>query len=226
MPIPTDLLPEPLPQNPLDLAAEWLALATRRGEQPNPDAMVLATVDPEGRPSARVVLCKSIVPDPGYVTFYSNYLSRKGRELSANPRAALVFHWDHLHRQVRIEGEAMHTSAADSDAYFATRPWQRRIGAWASAQSEPVGSRQELAEAVRAAALRFGAPIPGPERSRTDPGVLIPRPEFWGGFRLLADAVELWVEGESRIHDRVRWNRDLPPAPALPGPWKPTRLQP
>jgi len=227
MTIPNEFLPEPLPQNPLELAAEWLALATRRADQPNPDAMVIATVDPSGRPSARVVLCKSILPRSGEVTFYSNYESRKGSELAANPRAALVFHWDHLHRQVRIEGAVSRAAAAESDAYFATRAWQRRIGAWASAQSRPIGSRAELIEAMRATAARFGAPPPGPESSRIDPGVAIPRPDHWGGYRLLADAVELWVEGESRIHDRVRWTRDLTPGgQAPPGPWKPQRLQP
>jgi pyridoxamine 5'-phosphate oxidase len=228
MPLPTELLPEPLPAEPLELAAEWLALATRRADQPNPNSMVLASVDAAGRPSARVVLCKDIVPHPGYVTFYSNYLSRKGRELALNPRAALVMHWDHLHRQVRIEGRVTPTSAADSDAYFQSRPWQRRIGAWASAQSEPVASRAALVAAVRAAAERFGTPVPGPEGSRSDAGWPIPRPAFWGGYRLLADAVELWVEGESRIHDRARWTRELAPAGSNeePSHWVAQRLQP
>jgi pyridoxamine 5'-phosphate oxidase len=209
MPLPVDLLPEPLPANPLELAAAWLALATQRADQPNPDAMTLATVDRQGRPSARIVLCKEIVPEPGWITFYTNYGSRKGRELAANPRAAVVLHFDHLHRQVRIEGLIARSPGAESDAYFATRPWQRRIGAWASAQSEPVATRALLVEAVRTTAARFGTPVPGPERGGPDPGVHIPRPPQWGGYRLYADAVELWVEGESRIHDRARWTRVL-----------------
>jgi pyridoxamine 5'-phosphate oxidase len=244
MPLPVDLLPEPLPANPLTLAAAWLALAMQRAEQPNPNAMVLATVDAAGRPSARVVLCKEIVPEPGWITFYTNYRSRKGRELAANPRAAIVLHFDPLHRQVRVEGVIAKIPAAESDAYFATRPWQRRIGAWASAQSEPVASRAALVEAVRTTAARFGAPVPGPERDGANPEAHIPRPPEWGGYRLLADAVELWVEGESRIHDRVRWTRALGGPDrgidagvgesaatdasriTAPGPWTAQRLQP
>ena len=102
--LPTEFLPEPLPREPLSLAAAWLAEATRRADQPNPNAMVLATASGDGQPSARVVLCKEIIPAPGFVCFYTNYRSRKGRELESNPRAALVMHWDHLHRQVRIDG--------------------------------------------------------------------------------------------------------------------------
>jgi pyridoxamine 5'-phosphate oxidase len=227
MPLPTEFLPDPLPSDPLELAVAWLSEATRRANQPNPNAMVLATVDADGRPSARVVLCKEIVPRPGYLAFYTNYRSRKGHELAGNHRAAVVMHWDHLHRQVRVEGEVAMAPADDSDAYFQSRPWQRRIGAWASAQSEPVDSRATLIEAVRAVAARFGTPIPGPEDFGDEPGVSIPRPPQWGGYRLLADAVELWVEGESRIHDRARWTRTLArDAAAAPGPWAAQRLQP
>jgi pyridoxamine 5'-phosphate oxidase len=228
MPLPTELLPDPLPEEPFALACAWLEEARRLARQPNPDSMVLATVGRDGRPSARVLLCKEIAPQPGQITFYTNYLSRKGRELAANARAAAVLHWDHLHRQVRIEGVVGKVSAADSDAYFASRPWQRRIGAWASAQSEAVGSRQELLTAVRAAAAHFRVPVPGPEADGPDPGVPIPRPPHWGGYRLLADAVELWVEGESRIHDRARWTRLLEgnADAARPGPWTVRRLQP
>jgi pyridoxamine 5'-phosphate oxidase len=233
MPLPSQFLPDPLPAEPLALAAEWLALARRRADQPNPNAMVVATVDALGQPSARVVLCKEIVVDPGHVCFYTNYLSRKGRELAASPRIAIVMHWDHLHRQVRIEGRAVRAPTAESDAYFRTRPWQRRIGAWASAQSEPVGSRADLEQAVVATAARFGTPVPGPEDDPAQAGVGedIPRPPHWGGYHVYAEAVELWVEGESRIHDRARWVRELRwDDPALPprdlGAWQATRLQP
>jgi pyridoxamine 5'-phosphate oxidase len=224
-----DMLPETLPQDPLPLAASWLAEAWARRDQPNPNAMTLATVDATGRPSARIVLCKDIVADAGYVAFYTNYHSRKGRELADNPRAAIVLHWDHMHRQVRIEGTVMHAPASDSDAYFESRPWQRRIGAWASEQSEPVGSHAELQRAVVSAAQRFGAPLPGPEDDPADPGIPIPRPPHWGGYRLWIDAVELWVEGESRIHDRARWQRTLLNASEASGQfgrWTATRLQP
>ncbi len=226
MPIPVQFLPDPLPANPLETAALWLQEAWRAADQPNPNAMVLATADPAGQPSARVVLCKEIVAEPGYVAFYSNYLSRKGRELSANNRAALVFHWDAAHRQVRIEGQVSEAPAADSDAYFATRPWQRRIGAWASAQSEPVADREALVAAVVAAAKRFGTPVPGPEDRGALVDAQIPRPPHWGGYHLWVEAIELWVEGESRIHDRGRWTRSLASPGAAPGPWSFTRLQP
>lgn len=221
-------LPDPLPAEPLQLAAGWLADAVKRAQQPNPNAMVLATADASGRPSARVVLCKEIVPQPGYLTFYTNYQSRKGRELAANPRAALVMHWDHLHRQLRIEGQVVQTDAASSDAYFASRNWQSRLGAWASQQSQPIASRAELLQAVARTALKFALPAPTGDAQQTDPGQRIPRPPHWGGYRLWADAVELWVEGSARIHDRARWTRELQPTAGgfVPGPWSATRLQP
>lgn len=231
MNLPRQLLPDPLPREPLAVAAQWLALATQRGDQPNPNAMTLATVDASGQPSARIVLCKDIRPDVGTLSFYTNYDSRKGDDLAANSRAAVVFHWDHLHRQVRIEGRVTRVAAADSDAYFASRPWQRRIGAWASAQSRPVASRADLEAAIRDVAARFGAPVPGPEddpaQDRLAATLRIPRPPHWGGYQLWASAVELWVEGESRIHDRVRWTRTLGADPPFsPGPWSAQRLQP
>jgi pyridoxamine 5'-phosphate oxidase len=234
MPIPVQFLPDPLPAEPLALAAAWLETARGRRDQPNPNAMVVASVGEGGQPSARVVLCKDIVVDPGYVCFFTNYLSRKGREIDAHPRVAVVMHWDHLFRQVRIEGRAVRAPAAESDAYFRTRPWQRQVGAWASAQSEPVGSRQELEQAVVTTAARFGVPVPGPEDGPVPPGVegRIPRPPHWGGYHVYAEAVELWVEGESRIHDRARWTRTLesgddPSAPPrLLSAWRAVRLQP
>jgi pyridoxamine 5'-phosphate oxidase len=225
----TETLPDPLPANPLDVAAQWLEQARLDAAQPNPNAMVLATVDERGYPSARVVLCKKIAPEPGCIDFYTNYRSRKGRELSANPRAAVVFHWDHRHRQVRAEGRVEPLTEAENDAYFRTRAWQSRLGAWASEQSQPVGSRRALKEAVAAAARRFGIPYDGPGTPEP-PEVLVdvPRPSNWGGFRLHADAVELWVEGEFRIHDRARWTRSLDTSPSTAGAsqWSATRLQP
>ncbi|HEY6452318.1 MAG TPA: pyridoxamine 5'-phosphate oxidase [Steroidobacteraceae bacterium] len=224
-----EYLPEPLPAEPLELVAEWLAQATRDAVQPNPNAMVLATADQHGQPSARVVLCKEIRPQPGYLSFFSNYESRKGTDLAANPHAAAVMHWDALRRQVRVEGPVVPCSAAESDAYFATRTWQSRIGAWASQQSTPVPSRTALAGAVERAARRFGVPSPlqcGP--TAADPGVHIPRPPHWGGYHLWAEAVELWVEGAARLHDRARWTRTLEPAAAGfdAGRWQAVRLQP
>ena len=212
----SEILGSPLPAEPLLIASEWLAEAWRRRLQPNPNAMTLATATPEGSPAARIVLCKDVVGVPGYVVFYTNFQSRKGLELAANPRAAAVMHWDHMRRQVRIEGLVETAPAADSDAYFASRARASRLGAWASAQSRPVASREELLSAVREATERFGTEA-------------VPRPSFWGGYRLWADAVELWVEGDARIHDRARWTRALERAPdgsMRPGPWAVTRLQP
>ena len=234
MPVPVQFLPSPLPREPLATAAEWLALARSRADQPNPNAMVVASVGAGGLPSARVVLCKEIVADPGYVCFYTNYDSRKGREIEAHPRVAIVMHWDHLYRQVRIEGQVVRAPAAESDAYFRTRPWQRRVGAWASAQSQPVDSRADLERAVVETAQRFGVPVPGPEDAAAPAGTgdHIPRPPHWGGYHVHADAVELWIEGESRIHDRARWVRTLRPAAEAGAPpvavddWRCTRLQP
>ena len=161
-----ELLPDPLPAEPLAVVSRWMDQAWAARCQPNANSMVLATTTRDGRPSARVVLCKDIVPQPGYVVFYTNYLSSKGRQLKENPRAAAVIHWDALHRQVRIEGLVVTGPAADSDGYFAARSWDKRVGAWASAQSEPVASRAALERAVAAAAQRFGVPVPGSGRRR------------------------------------------------------------
>jgi len=222
----TETLPEPLPANPLQVVAQWLAQARADGAQPNPNSMVLATADARGRPSARVVLCKAIEVEAGAILFYTNYASRKGRELDANPRVAAVFHWDMRHRQVRAEGEVRRLTDAENDAYFVSRPWQSRLGAWASAQSQPVESRAALVAAVAAAARRFGVAYAGPGTAEpADVDVVVPRPAHWGGFRLTVDALELWVEGEFRIHDRAVWTRDLS-EPASAAGWKVTRLQP
>jgi pyridoxamine 5'-phosphate oxidase len=226
---PIELLPDPLPAEPLAVASRWMDQAWAARRQPNANAMVLATSTRDGRPSARVVLCKDIVPQPGYVVFYTNYLSSKGRQLQDNPRAAAVIHWDALHRQVRIEGLVATAPAADSDAYFASRSWDKRVAAWASAQSEPVASRAALESAVAATARRFGAPEPGAANVGENFDLSIPRPPHWGGYRLWADAVELWVEGEGRMHDRARWTRTLTPGAGdavTTGPWSVTRLQP
>jgi pyridoxamine 5'-phosphate oxidase len=174
------------------------------------------------------VLCKEIAAQQGYILFYTNYRSRKGGELQGNPRAAIVFHWDHLHRQVRAEGRVEALSDLENDAYFRTRTWQKQLGAWASQQSQPVDSREALTAAVAREARRFGIPYGGPGSAEPDNiSVTVPRPPNWGGFRLYADAVELWVEGEYRIHDRARWTRSLPEAGSnAAAAWSATRLQP
>jgi pyridoxamine 5'-phosphate oxidase len=224
----TETLPDLLPPNPLEIAAQWLAHAQREAAQPNPNAMVLATVDSRGYPSARVVLCKEIAPQHGYILFYTNYSSRKGSELQLNPRAAVVFHWDHLHRQMRMEGRVEALSDADSDAYFRTRAWQKQLGAWASQQSQPVESREAMVASLVRAARRFGIPYEGPGCAEPEHiSADVPRPPNWGGYRLHVDAIELWVEGEYRIHDRARWTRALLNGSSDPkAAWVSTRLQP
>jgi pyridoxamine 5'-phosphate oxidase len=199
----------------MPLFEQWFEAARVAQSQPNPDAMVLATATTEGRPSARVVLLKKLVVDPGYVVFYTNYDSRKGRELAANPRAAAVVHWDALGRQVRFEGAVTVSPADESDAYFASRPLDSRIGAWASAQSRPLAARSVLLARVAEETARLGATVP--------------RPPHWGGYRLWPDALELWTEGAFRIHDRARWTRSLATDSSLgfrAGPWQATRLYP
>lgn len=217
-----DFLPEPLPDDPFPLYADWLHEATSRRITPNPDAMVLATTSTDCQPSARVVLCKSVVVQPGYVVFYTNYRSRKGLELEAVPHAAAVVHWDVLGRQVRLEGQIVKSPSAESDAYFASRPLASRIGAWGSRQSEFLLSRAALAEQIAAAARRFGVT---PETTMAT----VPRPSHWGGYRLWPAAIELWVEGPGRVHDRARWTRQLQPADPhtfTTGPWQAARLHP
>ena len=224
-------LPDPLPQDPLQVAETWLRQAFDEQAQPNPDAMTLATVGPGGQPSARVVLCKDIVLPEGYLVFFTNYESRKGAELAQHPRVAAVLHWDALRRSVRVEGFVVRSPARESDDYFASRPWQSRVGAWASQQSRPIGTRAALIEQLRAAGRRLGTPPVGPDSRAADESlpVSVPRPPHWGGYRLWAEAVELWVEGAYRLHDRARFTRTLTPAPDggfTFTPWRSERLQP
>lgn len=195
-----DLLPETLPSDPLPLFSRWFEEARERRLQPNPDAMVLATIGADGQPSARVVLCKHLLLDPGCLVFFTNYLSRKGRELQQHPRAAVVFHWDALHRQVRIEGRITRSPESESDAYFVTRALESQVGAWASEQSSELTSREVLAQRVREAQTRFGVGTPAAK---------VPRPPHWGGFRLWIESIELWNEGANRVHDRAVWRRTL-----------------
>lgn len=219
--MPDELLPDPLPPDPLPLFVRWFNEARARQTQPNPDAMVAATVGEDGRPSARVVLCKQIDDKAGFIVFFTNYESRKGRELVRNPHAAAVFHWDALHRQVRIEGGVVRSPAEESDGYFARRELWSRIGAWASRQSEPLNSRSELIERTRAAAARFGV-APDAVAGET------PRPPHWGGYRLWIESIELWSEGAHRIHDRAVWTRELTPREGgfAAGAWRAMRLNP
>jgi pyridoxamine 5'-phosphate oxidase len=207
-------LPSALPDDPMPLFEEWFDGVRKAKAQPNPDSMSVATATPDGRPSVRIVLCKKLVVAPGYVVFFTNYDSRKGGELAANPRAAAVIHWDAFGRQVRLEGRIVKSPAEESDEYFASRALDSRIGAWASLQSQPLDSRKTLLKRVATEAARFGTHVP--------------RPPHWGGYRLWPEALELWIEGPFRVHDRARWTRvlDAQGDSFAPGPWSATRLFP
>jgi pyridoxamine 5'-phosphate oxidase len=210
-----DFLPEPLSDEPFTLFGQWFTAAHALKAQPNPNAMVLATVNAAGHPDARIVLCKHWSAEPGHIVFYTNYQSRKGEQLTAYPQAAVVFHWDVMHRQVRMTGPVVKSPPDESDAYFNIRPLGNRIGAWASKQSQPLASRAQLATQVREMEQRFGD--------------VVPRPPHWGGFRLWPETVELWVEGPGRVHDRAVWTRKVTPRDAYTfdcTAWSATRLNP
>ena len=199
----TDVAPDPLRE-----FEHWFDEAVK-GQVPEPNAMTLATVDDDGRPAARIVLLKAC--DPRGFVFFTNYASRKGRELGANAHAALLFYWAELERQIRIEGVVTRVPDAESDAYFASRPRASRLGAWASAQSEPVTDRAALEASFAATAARFDAA-----------GEHVPRPPHWGGYVLAPTMLEFWQGRRSRMHDRVRYRRN----PAHPGAWSIDRLAP
>jgi pyridoxamine 5'-phosphate oxidase len=176
---------------------------------PEPNAMTLATVDEDGNPSARVVLLKGA--DERGFTFFTNYASRKGRELAVRSRAALLFYWPELERQIRIEGAVTRVDAGESAQYFAGRPRPSQLGAWASPQSEPIGGRAELEARFAEVADRY--------RDASGP---VPRPAHWGGYRLVPDSLEFWQGRASRLHDRIRYRRTQ----AQPSAWIIDRLAP
>ena len=190
--------------DPIQLFAAWLQNAVDSGIR-EPNAMTLATADAAARPSARVVLLKSY-DEEGFVWF-TNYESRKGRELTANPYAALVFWWGDLERQVRIEGQIEQTSAAESDAYYQSRPLGARLGAWVSAQSSVIAGRAVLEDRLQELTARYAQSEPQ-------------RPPFWGGYRLRPAVIEFWQGGENRLHDRLVYRREGA------GSWRMERLAP
>jgi pyridoxamine 5'-phosphate oxidase len=223
-------LPSELPNDPMHWADAWLKEAIAAGVQRNPDSMTIATVDGNGQPSARVVLCKQFVPEPGYLVFYTNYESRKGHELGTNTRAAALFHWDALGRQVRIEGVVVRSPSAESDAYFASRGWGSQLGAWGSDQSQAIDSKEALVEQIRQRGSDLGLDLQDGTQGLSGTDVPhIARPPHWGGFRLWATDIELWLEGADRIHDRGKWTRKIAPGSGddfTTGGWTGTRLQP
>jgi pyridoxamine 5'-phosphate oxidase len=191
--------------NPLQRVREWFEEAAASGLI-EAERMALATATPDGRPSVRIVLLKGINHDS--ISFFTNYGSRKGRELDANPRAAATLYWQPLYRAVRLEGAVERLSPEESDAYFATRPRGAQIGAWASAQGSVLPDRAELDERVRAVEQRF-------------PGA-VPRPDFWGGYRLTPEAIEFWQGRPDRLHHREHFLRDGDGD----GGWRPELLSP
>lgn len=184
-------LPTDLPNDPLALFGRWYAEAAER-ELNDPHAMTVATADRDGTPSLRVLLLKEWSAD-GFV-FYTNQRSAKGRALADNPQAELNFHWKSLQRQVRIHGTVTTVSDAEADAYFASRPRESQIGAWASQQSQPLASRQALLEAVA-------------EVGRRHEGQPVPRPPHWSGYCVLPQTMEFWVADPFRVHERWRYER-------------------
>ncbi len=187
---------------PHDLLAQWLAQADEAGA-PEPQAMTLATVDADGQPSARVVLLRGLSADG--LIFFTNRESRKGRALAHEPRASLLFYWQTLERQVRVEGRVALLDDAASDAYYASRPLGSRVGAWASPQSQEIESRAWLEERVQSMGQQLGD---APQR-----------PPFWGGYRLVAQHFEFWQGRSSRLHDRLAFER-------RPDGWRLSRLAP
>ena len=192
-------------QEPFDLFRQWFADAT--ASEPNdPNAMALATVDPEGMPDVRMVLMKGY-DEQGFV-FYTNTGSAKGTQLLASRKAAIVFHWKSLHRQVRVRGPIEQVSDAEADAYFQCRPRDSRIGAWASQQSRPLESRFALEKAVAVNAAKYAVGT-------------VPRPPHWTGFRIMPVAIEFWHDRPFRLHDRITFSRAEPN-----GDWTRHRLYP
>lgn len=194
----SDLKPEPISQ-----FLEWFN-EYKAGQPPEPTAMAIATASKDGEPSVRFVLLKSFGAD-GFV-FFTNYKSEKAKNLEQNPRASLVFYWNPQNRQVRVSGRVEKTSALESDEYFATRPVESQLGAWASQQSEPVESRETLEARMNELRAKYA-------------GKAVPRPPHWGGFRVIPERIEFWQGRTGRLHDRFVFER-------VPGGWNIQRLCP
>ncbi len=190
--------------DPFEIARRWLSEA-EASEINDPNAIALSTVDADGMPNVRMVLLKEIEADA--FVFYTNYDSRKGQEIAAAGKAAFVLHWKSLHRQIRVRGTVTREDGEKADAYYASRSLKSRLGAWASKQSQPLGSRTDLMAEVAKVTARLG---PNP-----------PRPPFWGGFRITPTEIEFWADGAFRLHDRFRWVR-----PVEKDSWEISRLNP
>lgn len=230
-------------QPPLEVVALWLEQAVGSGLWRNPSSMALATAGADGRPSVRMVLLKRLDVAEGYAVFYTHYGSRKAREIEQVGWAAAALYWEAYGRQVRLEGPVVRSPAEESDAYFASRPLESQLNAWASAQSERLESLDALERRAAQKARELGvaldvewgrasaarpARVEGGAEAGPPPSKPIPRPPGWGGYRLWCAAVELWVEGRGRFHERIRFERALDPAPGgfRGREWHAERLQP
>lgn len=225
---PLPITPE---EDPVQVVDEWLKEATQKGIQRHPNSMTLATVNTSGQPSARVVLLKDLSVNKGYGVFYTHYGSKKGIDISSNSTVSAVMHWDQLGKQVRLEGEAVRSPAKESNEYFMTRPWHSQLNAWVSEQSKSLANPIDLVRRAKDKARDLKLPDPTDiafneldlNKSR------IPRPPFWGGYRLWFAAIELWTEGAGRFHNRIRYERTLSPTDASTfqaSDWKSGYLQP
>ncbi|CUX81076.1 MAG: pyridoxamine 5'-phosphate oxidase PdxH [Roseibaca calidilacus] len=191
-------------EDPFKIARRWLAEAEPL-EPNDPNAIALASVDPDGMPNVRMVLLKDILDDS--FVFYTNYTSAKGQEITASGKAAFVLHWKSLRRQIRVRGRAERYEGPEADAYYASRSLKSRLGAWSSPQSQPLASRASLMAEVARQTARHG----------TNP----PRPPFWGGIRIVPSEIEFWADGAFRLHDRFQWRKG-----ASVDTWAVTRLAP
>lgn len=232
----TDTLPDTLPDDPFPTFKAWFDAAHQHEITTNPNAFTLATIDPDGTPSARVVLCRKIDMPSGHIVFYSNRTSDKGKAIAAHPTVAVVFHFDAFDKVVRMVGPATESPDWESDEYFAGRHPAKRLGAWASDQSKPIDSREALTESLAETMQRFNVTLEDLDdtpAARERAADLIPRPPHWGGYRVWPHTVELWVGNAARLHDRARYKRALQPTTGpdgerrfTPSPWTATRLMP
>ena len=192
-------------QNPLLLLQSWFNEALELDLQPNPDTMAIATSNSQGLPNVRMVLCKEINTEEGYVVFYTNYNSVKSMEIKENPKCSALFHWDKLGYQIRIRGEILQSPDEENDAYFASRHLGSQVGAWASNQSNSVVDRQALDDQFRKILDRFNLTNESITRNEKK----IPRPPHWGGYRLWIEEIEFWLNQKDRLHDRLHFRRAL-----------------
>ena len=199
------ILSQSMTQNPLLLLQSWLNEAMELDLQPNPDTMAIATSNSQGLPNVRMVLCKEINTEEGYVVFYTNYNSVKSLEIKENPKCSALFHWDKLGYQIRIRGEILQSPDEENDTYFASRHLGSQVGAWASNQSNPVEDREALDDQFKKILDRFN--LTGESITRNEQK--IPRPPNWGGYRLWIEEIEFWLNQKDRLHDRLHFRRAL-----------------